>query len=301
MEERGDADMVRTTRLSRTIIALAILVAALLLAVPAVLAQEIGDGTVYDMQEEYRIEINDVGDAKITDTITYEEAWFEEFGYLFEENPNLLSRRYREDSDVGEVENFDADIDQRKGTITITFETPGLAYNFGGKWDVYGYGQYTLVDESDDEVVLEAAWEGVNYEFTLFETMNLAEKVVIDLPDGATNASFDASTGTVEYDLAYKGKEVSGGVLADNKTLFTIIFALAIALLLILLFYVFTRGAKAPEAVSATAAVPPAPAPPVAPGAEAPREGTPGFCKKCGHPKGSLEERFCRKCGQPHG
>ena len=126
--------MVRTMRFSMRIIPCTIIAVVFLLAVPLLLAQGISDGTAYTMQEEYLIEINDVGDAKITDTITYEEAWFEEYGSLFEENPNLLSRRYREDNDVGEVENFEADIDQGEGTITITFDTPGLAYNMGANW-----------------------------------------------------------------------------------------------------------------------------------------------------------------------
>jgi len=302
--------MVKTVNVSRKILPVLCLVAIFLFVSPVVLAQGIGDSTTYTMQEEYRIEINDVGDGKITDTITYDEAWFEEYGSLFEENPNLLSRRYREDSDVGEVENFEADIDRGDGTITITFDTPGLAYNMGDNWSVYGYGNYEVADESDDEVVLEAAWEGVNNEFTLFENMNLEEQVIIDLPDGSTNASFDTSTGAIEYELAYVAKEGSGGVLADNKTLFTIIFALVIILSLILLLYVFTRETEAPAAVAAVTTAMPAPAAPQAPpeaagaaqatAGDATAEAAPRFCKKCGHPKGKPDERFCRNCGATH-
>jgi hypothetical protein len=297
--------MVKGRVLFGAVLPLFILAVIFAFVAPAVLAQEFGDNAVYTMQEEYRIELNDVGDAKITDTITYDQTWFDEYGYLFEENPNLLSRRYREDTDVGEVENFDVEIDQGDGTITITFDTPGLAYNFDDNWTVYGYAQYDPTDESNDQVVLETAWTGVNNEFTLYQDMDLEEKVVVDLPDGTTDASFDASSGAVEYVLPYNADEAKGGVLADNKTIFLIIFALVMALSLFLFIFAITR--KTAEAPVAAAGVMPAAGPPAAPPQAAPPQATPPeaaptarFCKKCGHPKGSPDERFCRKCGNPH-
>jgi len=285
-------------------------------------AQELGEEGEFALQEEYRMEINEVGDAHITDTITYDSLWFDEYGYIFEENPNLLSRRYRADSNVGEVENFDADIDGGDATITISFDTPGLAYNLADGWTIFGYGNYELVDEGDDEVVLQAAWTITN-EFSLFEPMSLAEEVVIILPPGAQNAAFDETTGAIEYDLAYA--EQGAGFLEDNKTLLIIIFALVMACSLILLLYAFTRPTKEPVAVAPAAAPAPTPAqapPPAAapaptpaqapPSAAAPapapaqappqeaaptQAAAPKFCKKCGHPRGALDERFCRKCG----
>ena len=259
---------------------------------------QVGEETDYALQEEYRIELNDVGDAHITDTITYEQDWFDEFGYVFEENPNLLSRRYRADSNIGEVENFDVDIDSGDATITVTFDTPGLAYNLADGWVVYGYGDYEVVDEGDDEVTLQAGWTITN-EYSLFEPMGLEEEVVIDLPDGALNASFDESTGAIEYDLPYVVKE---SVLAGNKTVFIIIFALMMALSLILLLYAFTRVAKAPAEAVAVGAPAVTPAQPVEATPASPEEAavTSKFCKKCGHPKGTPDERFCRKCGTEH-
>lgn len=289
--------MVGTRRISRGIIACAVLASAFAFAAPAVLAQGFGDENLYTMQEEYLVEIDDVGDARITDTITYDEAWFEEFGYLFEENPNLLSRRYREDTDVGEVENFDVDIDQDGGTITLTFDAPGYAYNLGD-WVVYGYRGYDVVGEDEGRIELAAAFEGVNNEFTLFETMDLEEKVIFDLPAGATNAAFNPSDGSVTYGLAYVAKKAGGDVLADNKTVFLIVFALIMAASLFLFVFAMTRkGAGAPAA-----AVIPAPeAYAAAPEGPPPHDAdVPMFCKKCGHPKGSPDERFCRKCGNPH-
>jgi hypothetical protein len=284
-------------------------------SIQAVMAQGVGNEGDYSMQEEYLVEINDVGDAHITDTITYDPVWFGDYGYLFEENPNLLTRRYRADSNIGEVEDFNVDIDSGDATITVSFNTPGFVYNLEGGWQILGYGNYTLVDEGDDEVTLEASWLVTN-EFSLFEPMEMDEEVIIDLPEGARNAAFDEGTGTIEYSLPYTAK--GEGVLVENKTLFTIIFALIMALSLILMLYVFTRKTEErPAAVAvgvpgaaAAQQVPPMAAAPVQtqtaqpppqtamPGAAA--EPTPKFCKKCGHPRSSEEERFCRKCGNPH-
>ncbi|RJP33309.1 MAG: zinc ribbon domain-containing protein [Actinobacteria bacterium] len=272
--------MVETLLRFRVILPIVLL--ALLLSLPfqLALAQEFGEEGEYALQEEYRIEINDVGDAHITDTITYDPVWFEEYGYVFEENPNLLSRRYRADTNVGEVENFNADIDSGDATITISFDTPGLAYNLADGWTVFGYGNYELVDEGDDEVKLHAAWTITN-EFSLFEPMSLEEEVVIVLPAGAQGTAFDATTGAIEYDIpvAMEG----AGFLEDNKTTLIIIFALVMAGSLILLIYIFTRQTQVPAALAAS---------PAQPSTAAPK-----FCKKCGHPRSTTGERFCRKCG----
>jgi hypothetical protein len=295
--------MVRKVARGWKLLPVIVLASLLLLLIPTAGAQGLGEEQSFTLQEEYRIEVNDVGDAHITDTITYDAAWFDEYGYLFEENPNLLSRRYRSDSNVGEVENFDTDIDSRDATITVFFDTPGLAYNSGDKWNIYGYGNYESSSEDQDEVVLEASWVLTN-EFTLFESMPLDEKVVIDLPDGTKNADFDKGTGTIEYELPYVSK--GGGVLADNKTVFTIVFALVMALSLLLFIYVFTRKTGAPVLAATAAAVTPgveAGVPPVAvaapPGAPPVAPAGPKFCKRCGHPRSTPEERFCRNCGAP--
>ncbi len=290
-------------RLAFTVIALALILS---LTAHFALAQDIGEEGDYAIQEEYRIELNEVGDAHITDTLTYDESWFEEYGFLFEENPNLLSRRYRADSNVGEVEGFDADIDSGDATITVSFDTPGLAYNLDEGWTVFGYGDYELVDEGPGEVVLQAAWTVTN-EFSLFEPMSLDEKVVIVLPDGAENAGYDEATGAIQYELGYTAG--GGGTLAENKTLFTIIFAVIMALALILLLYLFTRRTTTPAALEAGTAGEAVAGTPVPPATALQAQGTapagvneqkPRFCKKCGHPRGSHEERFCRKCGAPY-
>ncbi len=299
--------MVRRKRIRAGVLTGAVALAALAATAPAALSQ---DEDYYGMQEEARIEINAVGDARVTDTLTYDGRWFQEYGAVFDENPFLLSRRYREDSDVGEVENFHADIDMENSTVTLTFDAPGLVYNMGERWELYGYTYYDLADSGDGRLVLEAAWEGVNSEYTLWFDMYLDEKVVIDLPEGATGAGFDSEEGTVTYKLPYAPVERGGGnVLADNKILFSAVFALIMALSLLLFIFAVTRKPKEPlEALAAMGEppVPPVSIPP-APQASAPPAPAPGmqegplFCRKCGHPRGAPGERFCRKCGNPHG
>ncbi len=292
--------MVKKTFLFNLLFTVMLLALFLPLSLQAAVAQELGEEGEFPLQEVYRMEINEVGDAQITDTITYDSLWFDEYGYIFEENPNLLTRRYRADSNVGEVEEFDVDIDSGDATITISFNTPGLAYNLSDGWTIFGYGDYVLVEEEDDEVILQAAWTVTN-EFSLFEPMNLAEEVVIVFPPGASNAAFDATTGTIEYDLGYTGQEA--GFLQSNRTVLIIVFAVAMAASLVLLLYVFTRRPHAPAAFATPAAqvqphVQSQPAA-AAPAARQPQPPAPKFCKKCGHPRSSMEERFCRKCGTP--
>ncbi|MDI6831219.1 MAG: hypothetical protein QME88_07765 [Actinomycetota bacterium] len=314
------------SRILRALFPLALLCALLIPYAPGAAAQELGKEGEFSLREEYRMEIDEVGDARITDVITYDRGWFDEYGYLFEENPGLLSRRYRSDSGVGEVEDFEVKVDARKATVTISFRTPGLAYNLKDGWTVFGYAGYALDRESDDEVVLEAYWT-LNNEWTLFETMGLEERVVIDLPAGAREARFDESSGTLTYRLPPAKAEK--GFLAANKTLLILVFSLLMAVSLLLLLFLLTRRAapfRAPA--SLTPHAPPAaqagagePMPPAAAGT-APETGgggmgteaggdipggqasgaapTPLYCRRCGHPRASAQERFCRRCGTPH-
>lgn len=329
--------MVKRKFLLAMTVAAAILALFLPALLPRVMAQGWQEEQSFTLDEETRIKIDEVGDAHITDTVAYDSAWFDEYGYIFEENPNLLSRRYRSDSNVGEVENFDADIDRRMSTVTISFDTPGYAYNMGEGWEIYGYKNYELVSKTREKVELEASWVLTN-EFTLFESMPLQETVIFELPPGVTDSGFDKGTGTVSFQLPYV-EEKKGGLLAQNKTPFTIIFALLMALSLLLFLFAVTRKAAVPVPAAipplgmpgptagappttpfpaaAQPAVPPEagagapptpPEPPVAEPLQPPvtSEGTapetqppPRFCKRCGQPRSDLHTKFCKNCGAP--
>ncbi len=293
---------------------LLVLLAALLVLplAEAPLAQEIGEGEPYSLSEDYRIELNGLGDASITDTISYDPDWFSTYGYLFEENPNLLSRRFRADTNLGEIENFSVKISHSKATVTVSFDAPGLAYLLDDGWHLFGYAGYQVVDEGGERMVLKASWT-LNNEFTLFEEMPLEEKVTILLPEGARNAEWDEETGAVRYDLP-EITPAGGGFLYRHKSLFTIVFSLLTAIGLLLFLFASTR--KTREAVPATVGAPPLPGtpppaetpafpplqeayvpPPPAPPPPPEEPSTQAFCRKCGHPRGDEKAMYCRRCG----
>lgn len=308
--------MVKTSTTAVKMILAVLIAFPLMLAAPAAEAQEIEE---YDftVDEEYRIEINDLGDAEITDRVSYDEAWFEEYGSVFDEYPNLLSRRFRTDTNVGEVEDFDVEIDPSNAVITVTFTTPGMVYNFGDEWALLWGPGYELTSLDDQEAVLSASWYATG-EFTLFEEVPWQQTVVVDLPEGATGARYDENEGAIYYRLDYV--EEGAGVLAENRTIFLLVFGLLMGLTLLLLILVLTRkerepvspvtlGAAAPGPVPPVKAQPPGyppaaapaePPAPVAPAAQAPPEtaARPRFCKKCGSPV-EKEGSFCKKCGSP--
>ena len=264
----------RSWRSGAAALAIALL---LLICLPLVsaLGQGLGPEGDFDIREEFRVELNATGDAAITDTLFYDKEWFAEYGSIFEENPNLLTRRYRSDSNVGEVEDFDVDIDIKRATIVVSFTTPGLAYRLQDGWTLFGYGNYELKGEGEGELSLSAAWT-ISNEFSLFDPMDLDETVTIVLPEGAEGAEFNKSSGAITYDLPYKAK---GNALHENKLLFTIIFALLIALSLLLLLVLLMRRGKASAPVQAAGAGTAAPqqatpqtiAAPAAPGAAPPQ------------------------------
>jgi hypothetical protein len=301
------------------------LVLTLLLFTTSAVAQEENqeiDEYYFTVSEDYNVDINDVGDAAVTDQVTYDPTWFAEVGYVFEEYPNLLSRRFRADTNVGELENFDVQVDTGASTITVTFDAPGLVYNMGDEWVLFGYPGYEVSNVGDDQVVLTGTWL-VTGEYTLFEELGWEDTVTIDLPEGATGARYDEGDGAVYYQLAYAGETASAGFLEDNKTIMLIVFGVLMGLSLLLFILVVTRKEKEPPAQPAMAqatplTVPPAAAqtptpsappaaaqpPPSAPPEEqaAPPEeqaAAPTFCKKCGKPTMKEGASFCKNCGTP--
>jgi hypothetical protein len=307
------------------IAALALVLTLLLLTTTAV-AQEEGqevDEYYFIVSEEYNVDINDVGDAAITDHVSYDPSWFAEVGYVFEEYPNLLSRRYRADTNIGELENFDVNVDSESSSITVTLDAPGLVYKLGDEWVLYGYSDYEVSSVGDDQVVLTGSWL-VTGEYTLFEELGWEDTVTIDLPDGATGARYDEEDGAIYYQLAYTGETASASFLEENKTTMLIVFAVLMGLSLLLFILVVTRKEKeppaqpavaqaAPPTVPPTAAqAPPPSAPPTAAQAPPPsaqptaqaappaeQEAAPTFCKKCGKPTIKEGASFCKNCGTP--
>jgi hypothetical protein len=279
------------------------------------------------LDEEYKIELNNVGEAHITDTLTYDKAWFNSYGYVFEKYPFLLSRRYRDENDVRELQNFTSDVDKANYTITLSFDMPGDAYNKGDSWVLYGYPDKPKF-ENQGQFVFES--EGtLNSEFTLWSDMHINTTTTIVPPQGAANAHYDQAQKAVVYELPYLAT-TSSNPLAANRALFIVLFVLLMIIGLGGAVILLTRKTAPLPAGAPFAGVPMAGevmAPvtlPTAPGAppstsiaestqvegiqaamappeavtEVQQEEGSKFCKFCGGTLKHVGAKFCSSCGK---
>lgn len=320
----------------RVIIILIVVAAFFLMLSGNVLAQGLSDQSASSITENKTIEITSTGDAHVTDVLTYDQDWFDQYGSIFKEYPNLLSRRYRNETGVGEIENFDAKVNTNKDTVTITFDRPGFAYNFEANWQVGGEG-FEPSKTRDTEVVFEGTGTYEN-EVSLFQSIPVELKTTIKLPAGATDAKYDSNKGYITYVLPYNEAK-AGSFLQNNKSVWLPIFIVLMLLSLMLLLYVILNSRRATVATTgivagpgvgmtppppvtpiSTTYVPPAapaastppappvtpmaasPAPPVTPVAAAPAVEQPKmkrFCKHCGNALKESDKKFCSSCGKP--
>lgn len=248
----------------------------------------------FTIKESYTIELTPTGDAHIVDELSYDEYYFEDYSSVFDEYPNLLSRRYRGDTDVGEIENFDVKVNDKKASVTITFDSPGFAYNMGTNWAIYGFS-YEPSKTRDTEMVFEG--EGtMNNEFTLFEDIPYTITTTVKFPEGATDPKFDTGDTAVTYVLPYE-ESGAGNLLQNNKSIFIPIFIVLMLLSLLLLLYVILNSRRAAAAEAAPSGF--SPAPPPLPEPEATQTNNRRFCKKCGKALGEGDRAFCSNCGNP--
>ncbi len=275
---------------------------------PSVLRQAPAQGLEsegdYAIEEEYTVELTPTGDARVSDVLTYNISDFDDYAEIFESYPNLLTRRYRGDTDVGEIEDFDVKVNAKKGTVTVTFFSPGYAYNMGDHWVVYGF-PFEPSKTREGEMVF--VGEGVmNNEFTLFEEIEYQITSHVKLPDGATGVKYDHAKKTVTYQLPYT-PAAPGNLLQRNRATFLPLFGLLSVLSLLLLAWLAFSSRRAPQ-YAATATSPPtppvpqaqqAPGQPGAVGTFPPSAGHPRFCKNCGRALKESARSFCPGCGQP--
>jgi hypothetical protein len=265
------------------------------------------EGTRTFLKEKFTVELNEVGDAHYTDVLVYDDNWFAKNSKYFEEYPFLLSRRYRSEGNIREVDNFDVQVDKKKSTVTITFDTPGAAYNMGDYWILFGY---PTEPEEGEEMVFES--EGtLSNEFTLWDTMDITTRTTVKLPPGATNSRYDTSKKAVVYELPYPAAPKESA-LVKNRALFIALFGLLILISLILLAVslLMKRRARPVAAVTMPATPPiiPSTTPPTPPGSEVstpppvivPSPPVMGkhFCKYCGRELTTGTEKFCKHCGK---
>lgn len=272
---------------------LTLVVAALCLAFSVPVVAQTEDDPV--IEEEYKATVNEVGDAKIVDKMTYvNEEDFEYIEALMEENPEFLTRRYTTDSDIGEVENFDTELDSANNTVLITFETPGYAYNMGDHWEIFGFSEEP-VEESDSQFEFEGTYV-VNSEFTLFTDQVLYSRSIIELPGEASNAVYEPTDGSIQYDMPEVG--AVAGFWSEHRTVLIIVFGVLTAVFALLLVLAVTRKTVPKPALSQQTAAPGPPVPASETTAtESPKKaGSKEYCENCGN-KLKPGEVFCGKCG----
>ncbi len=258
------------------------------------LAQGVDYDSDFTIEESYTIELTPTGDAHIIDELSYDDYYFEDYSSVFDEYPNLLSRRYRGDTDVGEIENFDVKVNDKKSTVTITFDSPGFAYNMGTNWAVYGFS-YEPSKTRDTEMVFEG--EGsMNNEFTLFEDIPFTITTTVKFPEGATDPKYDTKDTAVTYVLPYE-ESGNGNFLQNNKSIFVPIFIVLILLSLLLLLYVILNSRRVD--VADTAPLPFSPSPPASEEPPAKQAAVRRFCKNCGKVLSEGDRAFCSNCGKP--
>lgn len=308
------------TGLSVVLLALAAVLLAGLLA-PATAAEK------PTMNEEYRVTINDVGDARIVDTIKYSKEDYSYVKKVEKENQGFLTRRFTTDDNTGEMLDFKADLDDGNRSVIITYEKPGYAYTEKGRFAIYG-----LPDKPKSEKGTTFTFEEkstINSEFTLFTDQVILTRSVFELPGAASNARYDAEEEAILYEMPPASAQV--GFFSANKTALSLLFGILTLAFAGGLAFVATRKPAAPPsaAVADASAAPPAPpgvsapaSPAVGavqpPAAPAPPTGTPGSQVPSDGPvappttvgdssagqaaagtaaPGKKPVNFCRKCG----
>lgn len=341
MGEWGDAGMVKIidTRKKYHLIGLALFLAAVFLCSYVLMTWSAypkgieAASTILD--EEFKIELDNVGAAHITDVLKYDRAWFNSYAFVFEKYPFLLSRRYSSENNLRELDNFTSNVDQANYTITLTFDMPGDAYNKGDSWVLYGYPDKPKF-ENQGQLIFES--EGtLNSEFTLWSDMHINNTTIVVPPPGAANTHYDQAKKAVVYELPYTPVASSSNVLGNNQALFIALFAILMLISLgaMILFLTTGRGMAPVAAMGApfpaagvspvpgmaptppqaptvaavpvdmtqpTATGPPAPPPPAAvsrpPEAGAKAEEGTQFCKFCGSKLKHAGANFCSECGK---
>ncbi|MHB8780680.1 MAG: hypothetical protein ACYC55_04755 [Candidatus Geothermincolia bacterium] len=228
------------------------------LAVPVQAAP--GAASSYDVVEEITIELDAVGNGRYIDIIVYDDEFFEAAAEFFNEYPYVLSRRFRQESDIAEIENFEVDINERRATITVTYDMPGMAYYNGDEWMLYGYPE--PFSQTGLEMEFETEGPGTS-EFTLWEELSFLVTTKIVAPVGASDLRYDKNNYAVAYRLPLTAAAAGEGtILQRNKVAFTTVFGiilLACAYLAVMLLNDLRRARRAPETL------PPPPMPPMPP------------------------------------
>jgi hypothetical protein len=288
----GDALLVRNTRARKlTLVVVPLVVCFALLLAGWALAQEEAQAAEPTITEEYVVTISDVGDARIEDRIKYGKQDYEDMKQVITDNPTFLTRLYTTERDIGEVLNFDTEMDDANRQLVITFDTPGYAYNMKDNWVIFGINNKPK-NVSGSKVELEDQVD-INNEFSLFTDQTLKTKTVYELPKKAKSARYNKEEKQIEYVMPEA--KASLGFWSENRTLLSVIFGILALLFAGLLGFVVTR--KTVEA-TAPAGMTPTAKPSSTVTEPGPEKKEAGVCEKCGR-KLKSGKKFCSHCGAP--
>ena len=267
------------------------------------------------IKETYDITLNDVGDAHVVDTIGYVNPDdYEIIKNLAEESPRYLSRRYTDNTSIGEVDDFEVELEDSSNSVILTFDTPGYAYNMKEYWMVPGFPTEAEKGSGNKyESVERYVW---NNEFTAFTDQVVEITTVVEFPPEATDIHYDNHEKVMKYVMPAAGTKL--GFFSENRTVLLIVFGVCTLLFLALFILVLTRKTATvvlPPAVTPgtrtlptappagvpppTHPAPPQPTPAAPPQPPPPAQAAKVYCKNCGTEM-SPGKKFCTRCGE-HG
>lgn len=259
------------------------------------------------IEEEYAVELNNVGDGRIVDTIRYSKEDYKVIKETADENKGFLTRRYSAVDFTGEIVDFKTKFDDENESVVISYNMPGYAYNSEGVWTIYGFPEEP--DKSDDLIYTTTETSTINSEFTLFTDQLIETTSTIKLPEDAKDIEYDSNEQALKYETVPADEML--GFWRENRTLLLVIFGILLALSLGLLVFVITRKSRLAEDTAVASDLPAAssriPAqqsqtavPQPSPAAPAP-DNTTGktavYCPVCGN-KVPSGKHFCTHCGK---
>ena len=239
------------------------------------------------MWERITVTMHPLGDADVVNTVKYPEDVYDQLKKIVEEYPNFLTRRYVSEDKMKEVEKLKTRMDDSENSVTLSYHSPGYAYDYKDYWALVGYSKEP--DKKSKNSFTFESQRSRKSDFTLY-TRQYVEKVVdVKLPEEATGAHYDHE----ENSIVYRMPQWQGNTdfFSENKTLLTVLFGILSVLfagLFVLYIAMMLRSRKPAVATSV-----PAPAE-----TETSRKKETNFCSTCGE---TVEpgKKFCTMCGAP--
>ncbi len=183
--------------MSRSILAVALLLSFTVLVLAAPVHAQIQPPIVYEMTgvATYKVKAN--GDIEVTEVIKFSTSAFMAFKSRF--NPlSTFARELSPHNIPVEIKNLQIDVDDANNKVTIRYLLRGAAVYKGNKiWEIQAAApgeKLTLTTSEHNRLVLVRTY-GVGPDFRIMETLTYM------LPDGAGDVHYDEASGKITYVL----------------------------------------------------------------------------------------------------